>query len=254
MFCEKCFSEIAEGAAFCKECGHPVNRNNDSGTGAAEMPSPVSASSVQLPFVPASFQPEPVKDTPEPMAEELSPSASLEPEMPSAPQPVLAPQTFQPAQPVSQPAQPAFVPQSFAAPQSVFSSAPIQAAYGYPGFGSAVEEGDYYHFDATETPDFEAMRGISIALLIISACTVFGIVFPLPLCIASLVMSCTGIGERDPRRALNKFSTCRTLVIITVVTLLIFLLVGLIFVAAFGYLSDFSSLAQTEKDSFSLFF
>ena len=182
MLCEKCFSEIAEGAAFCKECGHPVPKTNVPGTGEA-APAPVSASSFGNSFVPASY----------------------------------------------------------AAPQPVFASAPAAYMGAMPVM---TEEGDFYHFDATEKPDFEAIRGISIVLIIISALSVIGILFPMPIAIASLVMSCGGIGERDPRKALDKFNTCRVLVIVAVVTLLLFALAGLIFGLAVGYFSDLPGLME----------
>ena len=186
MLCEKCFSEIAEGAAFCKECGHPVPKTDVPGTGEA-LPAPVSVSS----------------------------SGS------------------------------AFVPASSAAPQPVFAPAPAAYMGGMPAM---IEEGDFYHFDASEKPDFEAIRGISIVLIIISAISMIGILFPMPIAIASLVMSCAGIGERDPRKARDKFSTCRVLVIVAVVTLLLFALVGLIFAISVGYFSDLPSLVEnTEK-------
>ncbi|MBR5975399.1 MAG: hypothetical protein IK020_09480 [Clostridiales bacterium] len=225
MLCEKCFSEIAEGAAFCKECGHPVNKLTDTGTGEAGMPAPVSASAPSMPYVPASFA-EPVRQ------------AVSQPVLTPAPQPILAP-----AMPSSAPIR------SYAAPQPVFASAPA----AYMGVSSTIDEGDYYHFDASETPDFEAMRGISIALIILSVCTVIGILFPMPVAIASLVMSCGGIGERDQRRALDKFHTCRVLVIIAVVTLLLFFLAGLIIALSLGYFADLMELEGTAKESLNLF-
>ncbi|MBO4688859.1 MAG: hypothetical protein J5636_10140 [Clostridiales bacterium] len=189
------------------------------------MPAPVSASAPSNPFVPASF---------------------AAPEQQTSSSPVLAPAS----QPVLAPATPSSAPiRSYAAPQPVFASAP----QAYVGAFSTVDEGDYYHFDASETPDFEAMRGISIALIILSACTVIGILFPMPIAIASLVISCGGIGERDPRRALNKFHTCRTLVIIAVVTLLLYLLAGLLLGLGLGYFADLMELEETAKETLSLF-
>lgn len=101
----------------------------------------------------------------------------------------------------------------------VYTSAPATGWYGQPVYGQpSVDESDYYHFDATEKLDFEAMRGISIVLIVISVICVFTILFPLPLAIVSLVKACNGIRMTDPRKAKQQFSTCRTLVIISIAT------------------------------------
>ena len=83
------------------------------------------------------------------------------------------------------------------------------------------DESDYYHIDATEKPDFEAMRGISIVLIVMSALSFIGIIFPMPLAIISLVKACSGTEERNPRIAKQSHNVCRTLVIISTIAVTI---------------------------------
>ena len=240
MLCERCQKEIAEGAAFCGECGYPVNRNANLGTGAAVLTPPVSESFLS-------------PETPDPADPVLSTPIDSVPAMEEMEQPTA-------------PEQPAFVPTSFAAPDPViasqpFAPAPIFAApqpsyapVGYPGFVPQVEEGDYYHFDATEVPDFEGMRGISIAMIIISACTLIGVLFPMPLCIVSLIKSCNGIGERNKREALRKFDTCKTMIIISVVTVLIYVIGLIALMLLMGYTFDLAGVTEATEEELKLFF
>lgn len=142
-------------------------------------------------------------------------SASFSPQVPVAPDtstPVTAPYVV-PAYPTCGPA--------------TYAQDPAYGWYGQPAYGSPyMEESDYYHFDATEKLDFEAMRGISIVLLVLSVICVVTIVFPLPLAIIALVKSCSGKDIADPYKAKKQFSACRTLVIICITTFVaIFLLV-----------------------------
>lgn len=92
-----------------------------------------------------------------------------------------------------------------------------------------VEESDYYHFDAMEKPDFEAIRGISIVLIVLSVLLIFPMLFPMPLAIVALVKACTGMGESNPSRARNEFNTCRVMIIICVIAFII------IFAGLYGY-------------------
>lgn len=137
---------------------------------------------------------------------------------------------------------PAFVPASHSIPAPSLASpipgyTPTPSTFFKPA-PRVTEESDFYHIDAMEKPDFEAMRGISILLIIVSICTMVGILFPMPLAIVSLVSACGGIGERDPLAAKRKFDTCRTLVIVTVVSLLVIFLVGVVVLGAMGYLAE----------------
>jgi hypothetical protein len=110
--------------------------------------------------------------------------------------------------------------------------APVLFQPSYP-----IDESDYYHIDATETYDFEAIRGISIFLMVISVLTVFGILFPLPLCVVTLVLAILGTGEVDPVRAKKRFRTCRVLAIICIISAIGLLLA----VYAFQYLRNYTA-------------
>ncbi len=99
---------------------------------------------------------------------------------------------------------------------------------------NTYDESDYYHIDATETPDFEAMRGISIVLIVASAFSFLGILFPMPLAIVSLVKACTGVDEKNPYAARRAHDLCRTLVIISIIGVIL-IWTGLF---AFFYLRD----------------
>lgn len=82
-----------------------------------------------------------------------------------------------------------------------------------------VEESEYYHIDAMEKPDFDAMRGISIVLIVLSVLFFVTILFPLPLAIIALVKSCSGAVETNPYVAKKTFNTCRVLIIISIVVM-----------------------------------
>ena len=128
-----------------------------------------------------------------------------------------------------------FVPASFDGkrdPSGIFGAPePVPQFPPYPPLPplQVYDESDYYHIDATEKPDFEAMRGISIVLIVLSALSFIGIIFPLPLAIISLVNSCTGAEERDPMTAKHKHDICRTLVILSIIA------VTLIWIGIFVY-------------------
>ena len=115
-----------------------------------------------------------------------------------------------------------FVPASFdARPKSAASlfSAPKPVPEYYPPLPplQVYDESDYYHIDATETPDFEAIRGISIILIVLSVFTFVGVLFPMPLAIVSLVKACNGVGERNPTIAKQSHDLCRILIIISAI-------------------------------------
>lgn len=133
-----------------------------------------------------------------------------------------------------------FVPASFDAgrdPASLFAPPePVPAFPSYPPLPplNFYEESDYYHIDATEVPDFEAMRGISIVLIVLSALSFIGILFPMPLAIISLVKACSGAEERNPVIAKRSHNICRILVIISIIAIIL-ILIGL---AVWSYLWD----------------
>ena len=209
MQCERCKAELLPDAKFCPECGQIVVVQ-----GQQESASSPAVASLEN------------------RAEEVKPIPVPEPLWAQGSKPVSA-ETATP---------PAFVPVSHSIPSPALASplpgyAPTSSAFFKPA-PAPSEESDFYHIDAMEKPDFEAMRGISIVLILVSICTLVGILFPMPLAIVSLVSSCGGIGERDPNVAKRKFDTCRTMVIVTIVTLLVIFICGIIFLGVMGYLSD----------------
>ena len=127
------------------------------------------------------------------------------------------------------------VPQGYTAPAvpAGYASAPVLLTPDYP-----IEESDYYHLDATEVYDFEAFRGISIVLMVFSALTMFGILFPLPICIVTLVFSCLGNGDHDPRRAKSRFKVCKILTVISIVTVIL-LIIG---IYVLRYLNNYTNI------------
>ena len=128
--------------------------------------------------------------------------------------------------------QPGMIPQA--------RSASVASAFPY-----AVDESTYYHIDATEEYDFEALRGISIVLVVISALSLVGILMPLPLAIVALVKACGGIGERNPYEKKNKFDSGRTLVIVSVLILCFYVL---LFCVVFFFASAWAfSLLPAQK-------
>lgn len=217
MQCTRCGRDLSEQARFCPDCGLKIERTGDVGANEAPAssglpglpPLPASKESVEAEFVPASFDnvTPPIKPvtTPAPM-----------------PIPTLNPQAAAPAPsaPVSS------VSQTYVAPTVLLPQ------YTYK------EESEYYTFDATEKPDFEAIRGISIVLIVMSVLTIFGVLFPLPICIVALVMACTGKSDPDPLSAKRKFNTCRILTIVSVIS------VALLYIGLFvlRYLMNYTDL------------
>lgn len=191
MLCEQCHKEISDNALFCTECGHPVAKQEPLRPDTVGTPTPAPA-----PFVPASF------------AQKEDPAAAAP--APSAPQP--------------------FVPVSYAAPQSVFSAAPAMAIPTPVMYSNPIDESDFYHIDATEKYDFEGLRGLSIAMLVLSFLSLVGILCPMPLCIISLIKSIGGVDERNHQEARRKFSLCKTLLIISAVLLVLIYLAFFIWV------------------------
>ena len=78
------------------------------------------------------------------------------------------------------------------------------------------------------------MRGISIVLIVLSALSFIGILFPMPLAIVSLVKACSGAEERNPVIAKRSHNICRILVIISIIAIIL-ILIGL---AIWSYLWD----------------
>ena len=182
MRCVNCQKELSDRAAYCPDCGLRVQRPD-------------------LPELPDPTMPVP----------QQTPSSPVQPPPASSDAP--------------------FVPASFDAmspPAGAFAaskpaSAPVSASLFDPSKTVifSANESDYYHIDATETPDFEAMRGISIVLIIASALSFIGILFPMPLAIVSLVKACTGAQEVNPTTAKRRHETCRRLVIITAICIVL---------------------------------
>ena len=202
MQCERCKAELSPDAKFCPECGQIVETMGQQESFGSPAVSALEKS-----------------------AETVNDAIS---------NPILAPVSEEKPAPIP------FVPASHSIPSPALA-APIPGYTPTPStfFKPApVEESDFYHIDAMEKPDFEAMRGISIGLILISICTLVGILFPMPLAIVSLVSSCSGIGERDPYTAKRKFDTCRTMVIICIITLLVIFITGIVLLGAMGYLAD----------------
>ncbi len=192
MQCPRCHRELSDIAHFCPDCGLKIERNEEAGANEA----PASSVLPPLPAVPSSK---------EEVGSEFVP-VSFDNVAP----PVLP--SYTPATPSPSKQRPLFAPIQQGYPMT--SGANIAPVLLNPNY--AIDESDYYHIDATECYDFEAFRGISIFLMVISALTVFGIIFPLPLCIVTLVFACLGTGEADPVRAKKRFRTCRALTIISV--------------------------------------
>ena len=124
------------------------------------------------------------------------------------------------------PAAPAFVPAAF----------PAQPILPNP---ERYEESTYYHLNATEVFDFEAMRGIAIVLIILSVMSVVGIVLTMPLAIISLIVACQGLGERNTASLKSKFNTCKILSIICILILLALVIAFFGLVIAGGSLAEF---------------
>ncbi len=215
MICSRCHKEISDQALFCTECGQRVNTTTETLTPASLTP----ASLTQSPLTPSSESPVLAPST---FAPAPAPAASpaLSPET-AAPAPAAQPQAFVPASydaanpgaaypaqgavPAARPAVPVFVPVSY------------DAGYtGTPYVPQVIEESAYYHIDATECYDFEALRGMSIAMIIISVLSLVGILMPLPIAIISLVTACNAVGYRDVFKRKEAFNKCRTLLIVSV--------------------------------------
>jgi len=203
MLCSHCQKEIADGSLFCTECGARV---------AADILMPAqTAFSVPDPTLPVSAS----------HSAETTSSVEL------------------PVQPVSAPAQPALQPvQSYSPAPAAFvpQTAPVFAGNGN-AYSYAYDESTYYHIDAREEYDFEALRGISIVLVVISTLCLVGILMPLPIAIVALVKACGGIGERNPYEKTRKFNTCRLLIIISICVLCFYILlfiIGFCFASVLG--------------------
>lgn len=249
MQCARCHRELSDVAKFCPDCGLKIEKTGDVGAenapaysglpGLPPLPSsPSSKKEVESEFVPVSFDnvTMPVNNMPD-----------------IRPQP--APAVFAPATQAYAPASPAYAQgQPVAAPVFQPNIAPVVL---FPR-NTYWEESDYYHIDATEVPDFEAIRGISIFLMVVSLLPVFGVLFPLPLCIVSLILSCLGAGEVDPVRAKKRFNVCRVLAIISIiaVVVLLILIYVLRYLANYTAFLDGSILKSSLKfvgSAFSLF-
>lgn len=209
MQCIRCRRELPDIAVFCPDCGLKIDNSKAVEAGADTVPSGLPGLPVLSPepsiknqekseFVPASF-------------DQVTPSVK------SAQEPYSYPEENRLR--TAPGMQPAF---SAAYPQRGYASAVFQAPV-YP-----IDESDYYHIDATESYNFEAFRGISIVTSVISALTMVGILFPLPLCVVTLVFSCLGVAEKDPARAKSRFNVCRILTIISIIAVI--LLIILIYV------------------------
>ncbi len=111
-----------------------------------------------------------------------------------------------------------------------------QYATAESSFPYAYDESTYYHIDATEEYDFEALRGMSIALIVISVLSLVGILMPMPLAIVALVKACGGIGERNPYKKADCFRLSRLMIIISVIILCFYIL---LFVGVFSFASSF---------------
>lgn len=216
MKCIRCRRELSEQARFCPDCGLKIEIIEDAG---AE----VAPASSDLPYIP----PLPVSPSLEKNSEEAFVPASFDQI------------TVNPAN--TSPMASAAVPSPVPGPMQLPGTAPLPAAQGFAasaipsGYGASpvlvtqnypIDESDYYRFDATEKYDFEAFRGVSIVLMAFSALTVFGIIFPLPICIVTLVFSCMGVNEKDPRQAKSRFKICKILTIISIFAV-IALLIGI---------------------------
>lgn len=215
MICSRCHKEISDQALFCTECGQRVTSGTETLTPASLTPAsltrPALTPSSESPVLaPSTFAPTPavsgtqvpnpehVAPTAQPQAQDFVP-ASYDVGNPGTPYPV------QGAVPSATQAAPVFVPVSYDA--------------GYTGTAyipQPVEESTYYHIDATECYDFEGIRGMSIAMIIISLLSVVGILMPLPIAIVSLVTSCNAVGYRDVFKRKQAFNKCRTLLIVSV--------------------------------------
>ena len=229
MICSHCNKEISDNAAFCTECGQRVVP--------VKAPEPaVSPAPVEKPaFTPAAF-PETapaapaVPETPAVAATPAAPRAPLAPASdvltPSTPAAPLSPAPLSPAPAANPVAAPAFVPAAF----------PAQPILPNP---ERYEESTYYHLNATEVFDFEAMRGIAIVLIILSVMSVVGIVLTMPLAIISLIVACQGLGERNTASLKSKFNTCKILSIICILILLALVIAFFGLVIAGGSLAEF---------------
>jgi len=226
MQCIRCRRELVDEARFCPDCGLKIDTREVAGADTAPVPSglpglpviptdPSQKGSDEKEFIPASF--DQVSSRPENTAP-VMPAAVPDPTPVQSPNPVFAP-----------------LPQGYAAPAASagYGAVPMLLTPDYP-----IEESDYYHLDATEVYDFEAFRGISIVLIVVSILTMVGILFPLPICIVTLVFSCMGIGERDPRRAKSRFKVCKILTVISIVTVIL-LIIG---IYVLRYLNNYTNI------------
>ena len=228
MKCIRCRRELTDEARFCPDCGLKVDTKETAGVDTAPATSglpglpplpetPSFEKQNEGAFVPASFDQVTVNPANTSPAEPATvPGPVSEPLM--RPDPVFVP-----------------VPQGYTAPAvpAGYASAPVLLTSDYP-----IEESDYYHLDATEIYDFEAFRGISIVLMVFSALTMFGILFPLPICIVTLVFSCLGNGDHDPRRAKSRFKVCKILTVISIVTVIL-LIIG---IYVLRYLNNYTNI------------
>lgn len=221
MICNHCKSEISDDARFCPECGLVVSKPEST-----DILTPETVPSVQ------GSDPVPASD----LLSDPGLEQDLEPDPAMPPVQAFVPVSSSLNNPgiEQQPASPA--PLSPAAPVIPTLTAPNPQAF-FAQQPEIYDESGYYHVNAAEVYDFEAMRGISILLIILSAISVVGVIFPMPLAVITLVKACGGIGERNTTAAASRFSTCKILTIVTICTLLLFVIAGAILVVAMGYLS-----------------
>ena len=216
MICSHCQKEIVDGAIFCPECGAMVEASKQAETTTptpdqdstliqTSDPVPASAPAPAVPmFVPVSAETAPV----------VQPANVLQPQtaLPPLPAPGMTP------------------PPAFSAPAGAFP-------YAY-------DESTYYHIDAKEEYDFEALRGISIALIVASVLCLVGILMPLPLAIVSLVKACNGLGERNPYEKTRLFNSSRLLILISIGILCLYVILFTLVFCFIPSLDFFSFPAQ----------
>ena len=199
MQCIRCRRELSEEARFCPDCGLKID-TKDAG---AAVAAPASSGLPGLPLV----------------SMESSSTEKAEGEfVPSSYDQITSPVPASYNQNTS-PMSSSYNQITPSVPAAYFQGGYAAPVYQMPSY--PVDESDYYHIDATEKYNFEAFRGISIVVMVLSVLTMFGILFPLPICIVTLILSCMSADERDPARAKSRFKTCRVLSIISIIAIII---------------------------------